>query len=60
MVNTEIRLIVFLAVEDGESKYSQQERDLEFTVAHISSSLLKNSYLNWRKQVKLLGHSGMT
>ena len=46
MVNTEIRLIVFLAVEDGESKYSQQERDLEFTVAHISSSLLKNSYLN--------------
>ena len=33
MVNTEIRLITFFADEDGEALYSQQEQDLELTVA---------------------------
>ena len=32
MVNTEIRLIMFLAAEDGEALYSQQKQDQELTV----------------------------
>ena len=31
MVNTEIRLIIFFAVEDGETLYSQQKQDQELT-----------------------------
>ena len=31
MVNTEIRLIVFIAAKDGEALYSQQEEDRELT-----------------------------
>ena len=49
MVNTEIRLIIFFAAEDGEALYSQQKQDLKLTVAQIMSSLLQNSDLNWRK-----------
>ena len=33
MVNTEIRLILFFAAEDGEALYSQQKQDRELTVA---------------------------
>ena len=40
MVNTEIRLIIFLAAEDGVL-YSQQKQDWELTVAQIMNSLLK-------------------
>ena len=46
MVSTKIRLIVFFATKDGETLYSQQKnkiKDLELTVAQITSSLLKNS-----------------
>ena len=46
MVNTEIRLIMFFAAEDGEALYSQQKQDLELTVAQIMNSLLPNSDLN--------------
>ena len=46
MVNTEIRLIIFFAAEDGEALYSQQKQDLELTVAQIMYSLLQNSDLN--------------
>ena len=46
MVNTEIREIIFFAVEDAEALYSQQKQDLELTVAQILNSLLKNSDLN--------------
>ena len=46
MVNTEIRLIIFFAVKDGEALYSHPKQDLELTVAQIMSSLLQNSYLN--------------
>ena len=49
MVNTEIRLIIFFAAEDGEALYSQQTQDWELTVAQIMNSLLQNSELNWRK-----------
>ena len=46
MVNTEIRLIIFLAAKDGEALYSQQKQDWELTMAPIMISLLPNSDLN--------------
>ena len=46
MVNTEIRLIIFFAAEDGEALYSQQKQDQELPVAQIMNSLLSNSDLN--------------
>ena len=41
MVNTEIRLILFFAAEDGEALYSQQKQDQGLTVAQIMSFLLQ-------------------
>ena len=49
MVNTEVRLIIFFAAEDGDALYSQQKQDQELTVAQIMNSLVPNSDLNWRK-----------
>ena len=49
MVDTEIRLIILFAAEDGDALYSQQKQDHELTVAQIMNSLLQNSDLNWRK-----------
>ena len=49
MVNTEIRLIIFFAAEDGEAVYSLQKQARELTVVQIIQSLLQNSDLNWRK-----------
>ena len=46
MANTEIRLIIFFAAEDGEALYSQQKQDHELTVAQIMNSVLQNSDLN--------------
>ena len=46
MVNTEIRLIIFFAAKDGETRYSQQKQDQELTVAQIMNSLLSNSDFN--------------
>ena len=43
MVNTKIRLTIFLAAKDGEALYSQQKQDRELTVAQIMNSLLPNS-----------------
>ena len=60
MVNTEIRLIIFFAAEDGEALYSQQKQDLELTVAQILSSLLQNSDLNWKSRENHYAISGMT
>ena len=45
MVNIEIKLTTFLAVEDGEAIYVQQKQDQELTVAQIKNSLLQNSDL---------------
>ena len=59
MVNTEIRLIVFFAAEDGEALCSQQKHGQELTVAQIMN-LLQKWDLNWRKQGKPLGYSDMT
>ena len=47
--NTESRLIIFFAVEDGEALYTQQKQDQKLTVAQIMNSLLQNSDLNWIK-----------
>ena len=52
--------IILFAAEDGEALYSQQKQDWELTVAQIMKTLLQNSDLNWRKQGKPLGHSGVT
>ena len=49
MVNTEVRLIIFFAAEDGETLYSQQKQDLELTVVQIMSSLLSNVRLKLKK-----------
>ena len=46
MVNTEIRLIIFFAAEDGEDLYSQQKQDWKLTVAQTMNSLLPDSDLN--------------
>jgi len=46
MVNTKISLMIFIAVKDGETLYSQQKQDQELTVAQIMNSLLPNSGLN--------------
>ena len=54
MVNTEIRLIIFFAAQDGEALYSQQKQDQELTVAQIMNSSLPNSDLNWREGTKPL------
>ena len=45
MVNTEIRLIIFFALKDGEALYSQQKQERELTVAQIMNSLQQNSDL---------------
>ena len=47
--STEIKLIIFFAIEEVEALYSQQKQDLEQTVAHMMSSLLQDSGLNGRK-----------
>ena len=46
MVNTEIRLIIFFAVKDGEVLYIQQKEDQELTVAQTMNALLPNSDVN--------------
>ena len=53
MVNTKIRLIIFLAAEDRETVYSQKKQYWELTMAQIMSSLLPDSDLNWRKIGKI-------
>ena len=39
MANTEIGLITFFAVKDGEALYNQQKQDLEWTVSQVMNSL---------------------
>ena len=46
MVNTQIRLIIFLAAKDGETLYGQHKQDWELTVAQIMNFLLLNSDSN--------------
>ena len=53
MANTEIRLIIFFAAEDGEALYSQQKQDQELTVAQIMNSF--KSRANFRLKLKKVG-----
>ena len=46
MINTEIKLIIFFAAEDGEALYSHQKQNLELIVVQIMSSLMQNSGLS--------------
>ena len=46
MVNPQIRLIMFFAVKVGEVLSSEENQDLELSVAQIMTSLLQNSCLN--------------
>ena len=46
MVDTEIRVSILFAAEDGDALYSQQKQDHELTVAQIMNSLLQNLDLN--------------
>ena len=46
MVNTKIRLIIFLAAEDEEALISQKKQNQELTVAQIMNSSLQNSDLS--------------
>ena len=45
MINTEVRLIIFLAAKDGEALHSQQKQDQELTVTQTMNSL-QNADLN--------------
>jgi len=45
MVNTEIRVIIFFAAQNGETLYSHQKQDQKLTVAQIMNALLENSDL---------------
>ena len=49
MANTETKLIIFFAANDGEALYIQQKQDQELTVGQIMNSLLQNSGFNWIK-----------
>ena len=42
MANSDIRLIILFAAEDGEALYKQQKQDQELTMAQIMNSLLQN------------------
>ena len=46
VANTEIRLIIFSAAEEGGALYSQQKQEWKLTMAQIMNSLLQNSDLN--------------
>ena len=52
MVNTEIRLVMFFVVKDGEALYNQQKQDLELTVAQIMGFLLPKFRLKLKKVEK--------
>ena len=52
MANTEIRLIVFFAAEDGEALYSQQKQDREMSVVQIMHSYL---IVKFRLKLKKVG-----
>ena len=60
MVNTRVRLIIFFLYPKTEKLYTVSKNKTRNWLAQIVSSLLPNSGLNWTKQGKPLGHSGMT
>ena len=59
MIKTKIKLIVFVAAENGESSLQSEKQNLELTVPQNMNCILQNSGLNWRKWGKPLDHSGV-
>ena len=59
MVNTEIRLIIFLAAKDREVLYSQQKQERELTGSD-HELLIAKFRLKLKKVGKPLDHPGMT
>ena len=55
MVNTEIRLIIFFVVKDGEALYSQQKQDQQLTVASDHELLIAKLRLKLKKVEKITG-----
>ena len=53
MVNTEIRLIIFLAAKDGKALYSQKKQARVLIVAQIMNSLLPDFRLKLKKVWKI-------
>ena len=49
MVNTEIKLIMFFATEDGEALYSQQKQDRELTVGKIINCKIQTEIVKGRE-----------
>ena len=49
MANTNIRLMIFLAANDGEAIYSQQRQDWELTVAQIMNYFIAKFRLKLKK-----------
>ena len=60
MLNTEIRLIMFLAAEDGEALYSQQKTRPGADCGSEHELLIAKFRLKLKKVGKPLDHSGMT
>ena len=52
MVNTKIRLVIFLAAKNGEALYSQQNQDRKLTVAQIVNFLIAKFILKLKKVEK--------
>ena len=59
MVNTEIRLIIFFAPEDGEALYSQKKIRPEADCGSDYQLLMAKSDLTKESGEKPLGHSGL-
>ena len=59
MVNTEIRLIIFLAAKDGEALYRTKTRP-GADCGSDHELLITRFILKLKKERKLLEHSGMT
>ena len=45
MVNTEIKLVILFAAQDGAVPYYQKKQDQELTVAQIMNSLLQKELI---------------
>ena len=60
MVNTEVRLIIFFAVKDGEALHSQQKKRPGAEYGSDHELLITKFRLKLKKVGKPLDHSGIT
>ena len=54
MVNTEIRLIIVFAAEDGEALHNKQKQEWELSVAQTKNHIAKSSSQEWMWDLDLL------